>query len=765
MLHLTLLLASLATSPPAQDLTLWYDEPAARWEEALPVGNGRLGAMVFGGVGAERLALNEDTIWAGAPFERDRKGAHEHLAAARELFFEGRVVEGQALMQKEFMTERIIRSYQPLGDLTLTFPGHDAESVEGYRRDLDLDDAVATTRYTHDDVLYMRKVFASPANDVLVVHVTSNEAGKLDFDLTLERERDADVEYGPGAAATLRGQARQSEAEDAPGVRFTAALRVRTRGGVVTAEDDRLTIRGAHEATVLLGAGTDYRGDAPDERAVADVAGADRRRADQLFTDHIREHRRLMQRVSLDLGGWEARERPTDERLAAVRDGATDPALLALYFQYGRYLLASCSRPGSMPANLQGLWNPHIQAPWNSDYHININCQMNYWPAEVANLAECHEPFFDLVDGIRARGAATAAELYDAPGWVAHHTTDAWFFTSPIGRTVWGLWPTGGAWCTRHLFDHYAFGGDLDFLRTRAWPALRGAAEFFLHYLARDPETGRLVSGPASSPENSFRTSDGQVADTSMGPSMDQQIVWDLFGNVLAAAEALEVEDELVERVRAARAELALPVIGDDGRLTEWARPYEETEPGHRHVSHLYGLHPGSQYTLATPNYLGAARKSLEHRLANGGGHTGWSRAWIINFYARLHDGDAAHEHLLALLRKSTLPNLFDDHPPFQIDGNFGGTAGVAEMLLQSHDGHVTLLPALPGAWAEGSVRGLRARGGLTVDLAWKDGALENAQLRAEAGGTFRLRLNGLVRSLELSAGETRTVDAEDFSG
>ncbi|MFH1719540.1 MAG: glycoside hydrolase N-terminal domain-containing protein, partial [Planctomycetota bacterium] len=594
------MLGARADKPNEQEwknLKLWYDEPAQKWTEALPVGNGRLGAMVFGTVETERLQLNEDTLWAGHPLDRDRVGAHKYLPEARRLIFEGKYVEAQSIMQREFMGERLIRSYQTLGDLKLRFTGGDA--VTDYRRQLDLDSAIASVEYRLGDAMFTREVFSSPVDQCIIVRLSCDKPSHITFDAELFRPEDFAVETVGRDCMLMKGQATM-EGEH-KGVSYEAQLRIIPEGGRLTATGKSLRLENANAATLLIVAATDYRGGNPHAVCDEQLARAAKKKYLNLRRAHVAEHQRLFRRVALDLGA--GADRPTGERLAAMRDGADDPDLCALYFQFGRYLLISSSRPGCMPANLQGLWNEHIKAPWNCDYHININIQMNYWPAEVCNLSECHEPFFDLVDSLRPRGRKTARDVYGCRGFVAHHTTDAWFWTSPIGNVGYGMWPMGAAWSCQHLWEHYAFSGDKGFLQERAYPIMKEAAEFLLDYLVEDPKTGKLVSGPSISPENRFRTPDGKNSNLTMGPAMDQQIIYDLFTNCIEAAGILGIDDEFTAEVKAALGNLAGPQIGPDGRLMEWNEQFEEPEPGHRHVSHLFALHPGKQISVTgTPD-------------------------------------------------------------------------------------------------------------------------------------------------------------------
>ncbi|MFY9175884.1 MAG: glycoside hydrolase family 95 protein [Caldicoprobacterales bacterium] len=742
------------------NLRLWYKESARDWNEALPIGNGRLGGMIFGNTEKERIQLNEDSIWYGGPVDRNNPDAFTYLPKIRSLLFEGKIKEAERLATMALSgTPEGQRHYQPLGDLFLNF-NHDKNRVENYLRELDLNSGLVKVQYSHDGVTYTREHFASAVDQVIVIRITADKPSSISFDAQLRRgkyiEKIQKIAYD---SIMLRGNTGGEE-----GISFSTIVRAIARGGKVCTIGENLLVEDADEVVLLLSAATTFRNeDYIDvcERYIDNAAG---RSYEDLLQDHVKDYQALFNRMELNLQGLNDRAEelenlPTDERLKRVREGKDDFGLISLYFQFGRYLLISCSRPGTLPANLQGIWNQHMLPPWDSKYTININAEMNYWPAEVCNLSECHEPLFDLLERMREPGRRTARVMYGCRGFVAHHNTDIYGDTAPQDIYIPATyWPMGAAWLSLHLWEHYEFTQDIEFLREK-YPVMREAAEFFLDFLVEDSK-GRLVTCPSVSPENSYRLENGEQGALCVGPSMDSQIIYALYSRCIEAAQILGVDEDYVQSFKEIIDKLPKPEIGKYGQIQEWAEDYEEVEPGHRHISHLFALHPGNQITVRnTPELAQAARKTLERRLAHGGGHTGWSRAWIINMWARLEDGEEAYNNLKALIGKSTLPNMFDTHPPFQIDGNFGGIAGIAEMLIQSHAGEISLLPALPEAWVGGSIKGVRARGGLEVDMEWRQGRLDKVVLKPQVSGTFMIRYKQKSGQVKLEAGVNVVLD------
>lgn len=702
----------------------------------------------------ERIQLNEDSMWYGGPLDRNNPDALSHLQTIRDLIVKGRIKEAEKLaaLALSGMPESQ-RHYQPLCDMFLYFENH--EEAFDYRRELDLNHAVARVAYTLEDTVFKRDMFISSVDQVMVMRIKGEGSGKISFQAVLKRSKYFEqVAALNGDTLIMRGNCGGKG-----GMEFRAVVRaIAGDGRVHTTIGENLIVDNTDTVTLLLTAATTYRSTDPEAACMQALDYSSRYSYETLLKKHIEDYKGLFDRVALDLRGETTEDAldlmATNERLDRVKLGKEDPELVKLYFQFGRYLMISCSRPGTLPANLQGIWNKDMLPPWDSKYTININTEMNYWPAETCNLAECHLPLFDHIKRMREPGRRTARVMYSCRGFTAHHNTDIWGDTAP--QDIYSciiLWPMGAAWLCLHLWDHYDFGRDLAFLRS-AYPIMKEAAEFFLDFLIEDTR-GRLVTCPSVSPENIYILPNGDSGALCMGPTMDNQIIYALFKNCIHSAEILEIDQDFTNELKASLERLPKTEIGKYGQIKEWAEDYDEAEPGHRHISHLFALHPGNQITVkGTPELVKAAEVTLKRRLANGGGNTGWSGAWITNMWARLEQSDMAYGNLLELLKSSTLPNLFNSHPTFQIDGfnlfgnrplfqidgNFGGTSAIVEMLIQSHAGEICILPALPAAWRFGGFSGLRLRGGFEADLKWENGKAVCAVFKAAVSNTIRIR-------------------------
>lgn len=753
----------------AQKSTLWYQKPAEKWEEALPLGNGRLGAMVFGIPGKERIQLNEDSLWPGGPGDWDlAEGKRADLDQIRAYLLAGENEKADSLLVLKFSRKGVTRSHQTLGDLWLDF-GWDA--VSEYKRSLDLTSAISRTEFLSEGHLVTQEIISSAPDDAIIFRLKTTHPKGFRGKIMLNRPDDQGFATAETKALNdnlleMSGMVtqRSGQIDSKPfpilnGVKFRVLLLAQNQIGVVKANENYLEVNGAQEIILKLVAKTSYYH--------ADFSKAADSQLDKVMFKswgeiqflHEREYKSWFDRMSLSLGTLQPDEIPTDQRIQNVKNGQTDLHLEKLLFDFGRYLLISSSRPGTNPANLQGIWNQHIAAPWNADYHLNINLQMNYWPAEVTNLSELHGPLFDFMDDLVETGKKAASGNFGMQGTAIPHTTDLWKIPFLQAATAyWGGWIGAGAWMGRHYWEHYLFSGDRDFLRKRALPAIEQIALFYSDWLIEDPRNGMLVSAPSTSPENQFINEKGKKAATTLGAAMDQQLISDIFSIYIQTNQILGIDSPLLEKVKTQHSKLRPGVLlGSDGRILEWDQPYEEPEKGHRHMSHLYAFHPGAAITRSqTPQYFEAVKKTLNYRLANGGAGTGWSRAWLINFSARLLDGEMAHENIQKLISQSLYLNLFDAHPPFQIDGNFGYTAGVAEMLVQSHEpGLIRVLPALPEAWQTGEVKGIKARGGFRLDFKWENGEVKSLRITSLLGNKTILMMDGSEVELELQKGES----------
>jgi alpha-L-fucosidase 2 len=781
-------------------LRLWYDKPAnasvadkqegwesdAEWLKALPVGNGFLGAMVFGDVNQERLQLNEKTLWSGSPDDNNNPEAFASLGKIRQLLFEGKYKEANELTNKTQICKGVgsgqgngvnvpFGCFQTLGDLRLDF-GKTA-AYDNYHRELDLNQGIVKVSYTQNGITFQREVLASYPDRVLVMRLTANKKGALSFRTSLSRPERFET-HSEKDHLLMTGIMDNGKGGD--GMQYAVRLKALATGGSLSYTDNLMEVQNADEVVLMLTASTNYKqeypnyqGSDPKITSLEQLNKAASKSYATLLKTHTDDYSALFGKVTLNLFGAAPDTIPTDVRLKNQETNPDDLRLQETYFQFGRYLLISSSREGSLPANLQGVWANKIQTPWNCDYHTDINVQMNYWPADVANLSECYGPMTDLIESLVKPGEVTAAVQYKASGWCVHPITNVWGYTAPGEHPSWGMHVAAGGWLCQHLWAHYIFTLDQKYLE-RVYPIMLKSAQFYLDWLVKDPATGKLVSGPATSPENSFIAPDGSVCNMSMGPSHDQQILHELFSNVLKASEVINDSNPILPKIDAALKNLALPQIGSDGRLMEWSQEFKETELTHRHTSHLYMLYPGTQINpQTTPELAEAVRRSLETRTDIG---TGWSLAWKVNFWARLKDGDRAYQLLKNLLRPTdnykinmsnaggTYPNLFCGHPPFQIDGNFGATAGIAEMLLQSHNGYIELLPALPSAWKNGEVKGLVARGGFVVDMDWKENHLVAAKIYSKCGVLARVSYKGKsIEITDLKKGKSKEITVKMF--